>query len=68
MCLQAQGIDEDNGNIDRVRRECGISNDGGGISIGRGIDDVSKVSETTTVASMIQGRRWRLQRRDDGPE
>ena len=29
VCLQDQGIDDDNGVIGRVRRACGLSDDGG---------------------------------------
>ena len=60
MCLRDQGIDDDKGIVDRVRRDRRISNDDEGVGRGRGIDDASEGSEATTDASRIQGKRRRL--------
>ena len=68
VCLRAQGIDDDDSVVDRVRRAWGLSKDDGGVNRGRGIYDVSEVLETTTEASGIWGRRQRLRRRYDRPE
>ena len=65
MCLQAQGIDDDDGVVNRVIRAHEISNDGGGVGRGRGIDDASEELETTTKAMRIKGRRPRLRRCND---
>ena len=51
MCLQDQGIDNDNGAVDRVRRACGPSDDDRGVGRGRVIYDASEGLETTTEAS-----------------
>ena len=48
--LQTQGIDDDNGVFDRVRRARVISDNDGGVGRGHGIYDVSEGSETTTDA------------------
>ena len=48
MCLQAQGIDDDDGVVNRVIRAHEISNDGGGVGRRRGIYDASKGLKTTT--------------------
>ena len=68
MCLQAQGINDNNGVVNRVRRAYGLDNDDGGFSRGRGRNDATKGSETTTEASRIQGRRRRLRICNDRPE
>ena len=68
MCLRAQGIDDNDGVVDRVIRERGLSDNYGGVGRGRGIGDASKVSETATEASRIQGRQRILRRCDDRPE
>ena len=47
MCLRAQGIDDDNGSVGRVRRDRGIRNYDGGAGRGKGIDDTSKGLEIT---------------------
>ena len=47
VCLQDQGIDEDN-SFGRVRWARRISNDDGGVSRGRGMDYESEGSETMT--------------------
>ena len=31
VCLQDQDIDKDNGSVGIVRRDCGLSNDNGGV-------------------------------------
>ena len=67
MCLQTQVIDNNDGVVDRVRRAHGLSDDYIRVVRGRGIYDASKGLETTMEAARIWGRRWRLQRRDDGP-
>ena len=46
----------------------GINDEDGCVGGGRGIDDASKVLETTTGAARIWGQRQRLRRRDDRPE
>ena len=56
MCLQDQGIDDNDGVVNRVD---------GGFVRGQGIDDASEESETRTDASRIQGRQRRLRRRND---
>ena len=68
MCLQDQGIDDDNGVVSRVIRACRLSDDDGGVGRGQGIDDASEELETTTEATRIQGRRRRLRRCNDWPE
>ena len=50
MCLRAQSIDDDNGGGIRARWSHVRSDDEGGIGRGQGIDDASKVLETTTEA------------------
>ena len=49
--LRAQGIDDDNGGVGRVRRSRGIRNDIRGIGRGRGIYDASEGLETTKEAA-----------------
>ena len=53
VCLQSQGIDNDNddGGVVRLRRARGLSDNDGGVGKGRGVDDASNVSETTTEAA-----------------
>ena len=51
VCLRAEGIDNNNGGVRRVRLSKGLSNDDGGVGRGRGIRDASKESETTTEAA-----------------
>ena len=34
VCLQDQSIDEDDGDVGRVRRACGLSDDDGGVDRG----------------------------------
>ena len=48
VCLQAQVIDDDVGGVGRGRQARGLSNDNQGIGGGRGINNVSEWSETTT--------------------
>ena len=66
--LRAQGIDDDNVIVDRVRQAHGLSNGQGGVGREQGMHDASEVLETTTEASRIQGRQQRLRHRDDGSE
>ena len=68
MCLRSQGIDNDRVSVGRLKRARGLNNDDGGIGRGRGIDDASKGSETTTGAARIRGRQRRMRSCDDGPE
>ena len=65
MCLRAQGIDDNDVGVGRVRRGCGISDNDGGVGRGRGICDVSKALETATEST---GDRRRAQGiyNDDG--
>ena len=65
MCLRSQGIDDDDGVVERVRQAHGLINNNGGVGRGRGIDNASDGLETTAEASRIQGRRRRLWRCDD---
>ena len=58
VCLQDQGIDDDNNSVGILRRGLGLSNDDGGVGRGRGISNASKVLETTTEAA---GDRRRAQ-------
>ena len=51
VCLQAQGIDNDNGGIGRVRLGRGLSNDDGGVGRGRGIDNAYEGLEKTAEAA-----------------
>ena len=53
MFLWAQGVDNNNNIVDRVRRGRGISNDEGGVRRGIGIDDTSEGLETTAEAARI---------------
>ena len=55
MCLRDQGIDDNNGAVYIVRQSRGLSNDNGGVGRGRGIDDTSKGSDTTTDVAKIRG-------------
>ena len=50
MCLQAQGIDNDNGGVGRVRRSHRLSDDNRGVGRGQGIRDASEESETAVEA------------------
>ena len=68
MRLRAQGIDDDNVIVDRVRQAHGLSNGQGGVGREQGMHDASEVLEKTTEASRIQGRQQRPRHRDDGPE
>ena len=56
MRLRAQGIDDNNGVVGRVRRAHRISNEDGGVGRGRGIYDASKGSETRTEAAVARQR------------
>ena len=60
MCLRSQGIDDDDGVVERVRQAHGLINNNGGVGRGRGIDNASDGLETTAEASRIQKRRRRL--------
>ena len=65
MCLRAQGIDNNDGDVGRVRRSRGLSEDNGGVKRGQGIRDASEGSETTTeVAGDI--RQSQVTYDDDG--
>ena len=67
MCLWVQGIDDNGGSIGRVRQAHGIRDDDRGVGRERGVYDASEGLDTTTDVTRIQGRRQRLQRRDDRP-
>ena len=51
MCLRAEGIDNDEGGVRRVRRAKGLRDDDRGVDRGRGIHDASEGLETTTEAA-----------------
>ena len=53
MFLRDQGIDDNDGVVDRVRQARGLSDDGGDVGRGGGIYDVLEGSETSTEASSI---------------
>ena len=65
MCLCSQGIDDNYGVVDRVIHPCGLIDNDGGVSRGRGIHDASDGLETTAEALRIQVQQQRLRRRDD---
>ena len=48
MCLQAQGIDSNEGSVGGGRWAQGLSGNYGGVERGRGIDDMSEGLERTT--------------------
>ena len=56
MCLQAQGTDNNDSGIVRVRRDHGISNDDGGVGREQGIRYASEGLETT--AETTRARQW----------
>ena len=58
MCLQAQGSDDNNGGVGGVIPADILSDNGGGVGRGRGIDDASERSETMAEAV---GARQRAQ-------
>ena len=58
MCIRAQGIDNNNGGVGKVRWACVISDNDGGFIRGRGIHNAPKGLETTTEAA---GDRRRAQ-------
>ena len=62
VCLRTQGIDKNNGVVNRVRRACGLSDNNGGVGRGQGIHDESEGSETMTEASKMQGQQRRMWR------
>ena len=68
VCLQAQGIDNKNGGIGKVRWDHGISDDDEGVGRGQILDDVSEGLEITTEVARIWGRQRKLRRRDESPE
>ena len=68
MCLQAQGIGDNDDGVGGGRRARGLSKDDKGVGRGRGIYDASEGSDTTKEAAKIQGQRQRLRHRDVGPE
>ena len=55
VCLRSQGIDDNNGVVNRVRQARGLIDDDGGVRRGRGIYNASEGLETTIEASRIQG-------------
>ena len=56
MCLRAEGIDDDDSGVGRVRRAKGLSDSDGGVGRGQGIRDASKGLETTTEATGARRR------------
>ena len=68
MCLQDQGIGNNDGGVARVRRALRLINNGGGVRRGQGIDNASEGSETTIETERIWGRQQRLRSRDERPE
>ena len=56
MCLQAQGIDNNNDRVGRVRCAHRLSDGDRDFGRRRGIDDMSEVLETITDAARISGR------------
>ena len=50
VCLRAEGIDNSDGGVGRLRRAKGLSDDDGGVGRGRGLRDASEVLETTSEA------------------
>ena len=58
VCLWAEGIDDNDGGVGRVRRAKVLSNNDGGVGRGQDLRDVSKVLEITTEAA---GDRRRVQ-------
>ena len=65
MCTH-KGIDVDDGGRVRARRACRLSNDGGGVGRGRGIDNASKGSETMPEAAGARQRAWGTYKDDRG--
>ena len=51
MCLQSQGIDNDDDGVGRVRRDHRLSNNDGGVRRGQGIHYVYEGSDTTPEAA-----------------
>ena len=68
MCLQSQGIDNNNGIVGSVRQARGISNNNRDVGRGQVIDYAPEVLEITTEAARIQGQKRILQRCNDRPE
>ena len=66
VCLQAQGIDDNDGGVGRVRQSGGLSEDDGGVGRGRGIYDESKGLETTTEAARARQRAQGIYNNDGG--
>ena len=66
VSLRAQGIDNNDGIVGRVRWAWGLSNDDVGVGRGRGIYDMFKASETTTEVSGARQRPQRLYNDDRG--
>ena len=58
MCLRDQGIDDNDGVVDIVRRARGLRYDGGGVGREQGIHNTSEGLETTTE---VAGARRRSQ-------
>ena len=56
VCLQAQGIEDDDRGVGGVIQARILSDNGGGVGGGRGIDDASKGLEITT--EVAGARRW----------
>ena len=65
MCLRAEGIDDDDSDVVRVRQAKGLSDNNRGVGRGRLICDASKGSESMTEAAGAR-RRARGIYDDDG--
>ena len=67
MCLQAQGVDEEKGIVNRVRWPHGISDNNGGVGRVRVIDNASEGLETTTdggrCVAMTRLNNWQPRQR-----
>ena len=54
MCLQEEGIDDNNSGVERLRQAKGLRKDDGGVGRGQRIRDTSKGSETTMEVAEIR--------------
>ena len=68
MCLRVEGIGNDVGGVDRVRRATGLSDDDRGVGRGRGICNMNEGSETTAEAAGYRRRAKGIYNHDGGVE
>ena len=54
MRLRAQGIDDNDSGVGRLRQTCGLSDDDGGVGTGQGIYNTSEGLETMTEAAGLR--------------